>query len=227
MTVENNDHAGEHIGEAFLVTPSMHSSIPSEPSPGHLEFNFLSVFEVGDFSSPESQQRVPHLLSQPRYFSTEAEISLLKTYLEEPGPWIEACDSERHFTVVSLPHMTTCPPFRSAALALASRHRDCTDSSYPAHRSLDLYQRAVKELIQCRPMDDDSGVLAAAVLLFVYEMMTVSDVDWRRHLQGCAGLFLSHSWTGSTKGLVGACFWAYVRSGKEKRSYMLPVELKG
>lgn len=185
----------------------------SEASPGQLQFNFLSVFEDGDFSSPEEAHHVPRIVRKPQPFTSESEISLLQTYLQEPGPWIEAVDSDRHFTVFGLPHMIACPPFRSAALALSSRFRDCTDSSYPAHKSLDLYQKSVKELIRYRPMDDDAGALAAAVLLYVYEMMTVSQVDWQRHLRGCAGLFLSHGWNGSTQGLVGSCFWAYVRSG--------------
>lgn len=207
--------------DTSLIAPSIHPSTASEPSPGHLEFNFLAGLDLGDFSSPDEPHQPSRLNSIPQPFTSDEEVSLLRIYLEEPGPWIEACDSERHFTVMNIPHMIACPPFRSAALALASRFKHCTDTSYSAHRSLDLYQKAVRELIRCRPMDDDTGVLAAAVLLFVYEMMTVSDVDWRRHLQGCAGLFLSNTWNGSTKGLIGSCFWAYVRSGMSIHFYYL------
>jgi hypothetical protein len=194
-----------------LVATSVHTA--SEMTAYDLESNFISVFEGLDYLFPdESQEGSPHT-PRPEPFTSAIDIELLKVYLVETGPWIEACDSARHFTVVELQHMIVCPPFRSAALALASKFKECTDPTYPAHRSLHLCQKAVRELIRCLPADDYTGVLAAAVLLFVYELVTVSLVDWRRHLQGCASLFASRGWNGSTGGLVGSCFWAYVRSG--------------
>jgi len=142
-----------------------------------------------------------------------AEIALLQVYLAEPGPWIEAVDSERHFTIGNVHQLANCHSWRAAALALASRYRELSDPTYPGQASLELYQNALRELIAYQPHYDDSGALAAAVLLFVYEMMTVEYIDWWRHLQGCAGIFLSHNWNGCTGGLVSSSFWAYVRSG--------------
>lgn len=153
-----------------------------------------------------------------RGISRSSQVDLLQVYLMEPGPWIEALDSERHFTVKDVHHMMNCISWRAAALALSCRHKNLSNQSYPSRLSLELYQDAVKSMIGYRSRDDDSGVLASGVLLAVYEMMTAEYVDWWRHLEGCTGLFLSHGWNASTGGLVSSCFWAYVRSGKYSSS---------
>jgi len=192
-----------------VVSPTSFSSSASEQIPYSLYL--LSKIGSGNrlaaSEEEETEEEEVRLLSQPEPFTSVSDIELLRVYLREPGIWVEALDSARHFTIVDMQHMMNCLPFKSAALALASTIKDMTDASCPAYKSLELYQKAITDLIRCRPMDDDGGVLAAAVLLFVYEMMAAKDVNWRRHLQGCAGMFLSHNWNGSTPGLVGSCFW--------------------
>lgn len=238
-TPRTSESNGIHLGEDGLSCscPSPEGSIQSAPSRSTAHDDGsgleLSTFSAKTHaqSSSETDMSTPvaegHALSstsihkevtdlhRPRFqFKRSADIELLRVYLAEPGPWIEALDSERHFTIKELHRMLGCPPWRAAALALASRFKDVTDADYSAGISLELYQTAVKELISYEPTDDTSGALAAAVILFVYEMMAVEYVEWWRHLQGCAGIFLSHSWNGSTGGLVSSSFWAYVRSGK-------------
>ncbi|KAK0823247.1 hypothetical protein LTR73_008670 [Friedmanniomyces endolithicus] len=174
-----------------VVSPTSFSSSASEQIPYSLYL--LSKIGSGNrlaaSEEEETEEEEVRLLSQPEPFTSVSDIELLRVYLREPGIWVEALDSARHFTIVDMQHMMNCLPFKSAALALASTIKDMTDASCPAYKSLELYQKAITDLIRCRPMDDDGGVLAAAVLLFVYEMMAAKDVNWRRHLQGCADIW--------------------------------------
>lgn len=41
--------------------------------------------------------------------------------------------------------------------------------------------------------------------------MTVTYLDWRRHVQGCASIYSHNGWNGSTGGLISGCFWDYAR----------------
>ena len=143
------------------------------------------------------------------------EMGLIQNYTSQCASWFESTDSERHFSVKEIHYMMRCGPWRAAAIAISSRQRDLSDQTHPYQLSLELYQNAVKTLIEeVAPGKVESGVLAGCVLLTVYEMMSVTYSDWERHLEGCAGIFRANNWNGSTGGLVGCCFWAYARIGE-------------
>lgn len=147
------------------------------------------------------------------------ELTLMHNYLTEVAPWFDAHTGIQYYSRVEVPRMLSCPPWRAAALALSAKnimlreHRSLAleDETLPLH----LYQFAVRLAINAMSgRFDKVGTLAGCVLLSVYEMMTVTYTDWRRHVQGCASIYTHNHWNGSTGGLVSGSFWDYARIGE-------------
>ncbi|KAM3417348.1 hypothetical protein BST61_g5599 [Cercospora zeina] len=147
---------------------------------------------------------------------TNLETTLMHNYLTECAPWFDAHSAKLYYSRVEVPRMLRCPPWRAAALALSAKnielrkHRALTpgSESLPLH----LYQMAVRLAIEAMSgRFEVVGTLAGCVLLCVYEMMTVTYLDWRRHVQGCASIYTHNRWNGSTGGLISGCFWDYAR----------------
>lgn len=137
---------------------------------------------------------------------------LLDAYLRETSTWCEATDTLRHFSTKCSCVLVESDCFLAAALALSSRQLDVT-TDHPHSVSLELYQFTIRTLIERVSEDLDSSILASCVMLCVFEMMQSPVCEWRRHLQGCAQLFKSRGWNGSSGGYVAACFWPFARIG--------------
>lgn len=147
----------------------------------------------------------------------DKEMLLLQTYLQECAQWFDAVDGQRHYARKNVTRMMSCPPWRAAALAVSAKHLELTQkNSQPAESlSLHLYQLAVQLAIDSiSGRFDCVGTTAGCVVLAVYEMMTVTYHDWRRHLQGCTSIYLHNRWNGDSMGLIRASFWNYARIGK-------------
>ncbi|KAK1854127.1 alkaline phosphatase family protein [Colletotrichum chrysophilum] len=142
--------------------------------------------------------------------SKTEQAHLMTAYLRETGTWCETTDSEKHFTVKSIHSMMESRAFVAAAQALSSRQVD-TLRGRQRQTALELYQYTIRLLIYQDPSEADTSILATCTLLCVYEMMASSVSEWRRHLNGCAGLLKSRNWKGCSKGIIKSCFWAFAR----------------
>ena len=148
--------------------------------------------------------------------SGDRELRLLQIYLRECSPWFDASDGQRYYGRKCVDRMMTCPPWRAAALAVSAKHIELHQKSDkdPEPLSLHLYQLAVQLAIDSiSGRFDCVGTTAGCVILAVYEMMTVTYQDWRRHLRGCTSIYSHNHWNGDSLGLIGASFWNYARIG--------------
>lgn len=144
--------------------------------------------------------------------TSQTRAELLQIYLRETSAWCENTDSMRSFSSKESPALLKSTIFVAAAMALASRHLELK-TSVGSDSSLKLYQESISLLIQRANEDADEFVLASCLMLCVFEMIDSPVTEWRRHLQGCAQIISSKNWNGSYQGLVGACFWPFVRIG--------------
>ncbi|KIW68534.1 hypothetical protein PV04_04473 [Phialophora macrospora] len=195
-----------HEGAGLDVVHSLNASgTPCLESVVH-ESAFTPPFSLGLALS-----RRPSPLHEIRCpIPEEQTLDLVKAYLAETATWCDTTDSFRHFAVLSAHDMLETGVFKAAALALASRQLSMVgrmDGDVP----LQCYQYTIQLLIQQDPSHTNSCVLAACILLCVYEMMASNITDWRRHLKGCSSLFSSNGLNGSSEGLAKTCFWAFAR----------------
>ncbi|KAI5364810.1 putative fungal transcription factor [Septoria linicola] len=148
---------------------------------------------------------------------TNLEITLMHNYLTECAPWFDAHSAQLYYSRVEVSRMLKCPPWRAAALALSAKNIEMRDhpSLIPGLKklSLHLYSMAVRLAIESMSgRFEVVGTVAGCVLLCVYEMMTLTYLDWRRHVQGCASMYTHNGWNGSSGGLISGCFWDFART---------------
>jgi hypothetical protein len=144
------------------------------------------------------------------------EMDLLETYLQICAPWFDIVDSERSYARKDVARMMSCPPWRAAALAISAKHLELSQRAPPREPlSLHLYQLSVQLAIDSiSGRFDCVGTTAGCVILAVYEMMTVTYHNWRRHLRGCTSIYSHNRWNGNSMGLIRASFWNYARIGR-------------
>ncbi|KAK9235044.1 hypothetical protein V1525DRAFT_411112 [Lipomyces kononenkoae] len=135
---------------------------------------------------------------------------LLRNYVDEIASWLDMFDSKRHFAVY-LPHLA----LKSQALffsliTISSRQIERIKPQYASDVTLELYQRSIQHLlptVQSKSLE----TIAACVVLCCLEMMCSSPYNWRRHLEGCAALFVSAGISGFCGGLGQSLFWCFAR----------------
>ena len=177
----------------------------TSPIPPNLEPNAEGF---SDWRTLGASEKVLHALDG------HMEMRLLQTYLNECATWFDC--GELHYSRKDVWRMMTCPPWRAAALALSAKHLELRERLEPTAESLSLhlYQLAVTLAIDSiSGRFDCVGTTAGCVLLAVYEMMTVTYQEWRRHLRGCTSIYSHNRWNGDSQGLIGASFWNYARIG--------------
>ncbi|KAH6613011.1 C6 zinc finger domain protein [Boeremia exigua] len=142
--------------------------------------------------------------------SQRREKELWVNYLDEVAPWLDMFDNQRHFQH-TLPIMAkSAAHLRLAMLALSARQIERKNTNNPYIESLDLYQEAIRLIVQdLHTMD--TAVIASCVLLCVLEMMSSSPRDWGRHLDGCAILIQTAEINGVVGGMRQALFWCFAR----------------
>jgi hypothetical protein len=97
-------------------------------------------------------------------------------------------------------------------LAISARQMERQNKLNGDQSSLQLYQESIRSLTP-HLLARDPNIMATCVILCVLEMMSASPWNWRKHLEGCAALFSSHSINGFSGGLLQAVFWCYARMG--------------
>jgi hypothetical protein len=142
--------------------------------------------------------------------SQQREMELWANYLDEVAPWLDMFDNQRHFQH-TLPIMAkSAAHLRLAILALSARQIERKNPNNPYVESLDLYQEAIRLIMQ-ELQSMDTAVIASCVLLCVLEMMSSSPRDWSRHLDGCAILIQLAEINGVVGGMRQAVFWCFAR----------------
>lgn len=137
-------------------------------------------------------------------------LKYLKIWISECAPWLDMFDVQRHFGIQVPVLGQTSPAVLYALLALSARQMERKAGMRGSNDSLKLYQESIRSLT---PILDakDPNVLVSACILCCLEMMSVSPRDWRRHIEGCAALFVSFGVHGFSGGLLQAVFWCYAR----------------
>lgn len=90
-------------------------------------------------------------------------------------------------------------PLVYALLAISARQMERQQNLQGDLDSLQLYQEAIKSLTP-QLLARDPNIMATCVILCCMEMMSAMPRNWRRHLDGCAALFDSHSINGFSTG---------------------------
>ncbi|OWB65287.1 hypothetical protein B5S30_g611 [[Candida] boidinii] len=142
--------------------------------------------------------------------SPEEELVLLKNYVDEVGGGLDMFDPKRTFVQVIPFLMKSCATLRYAVLALSSRHLETTTTNYPENLTWKLYKSALKHLVQCKIVNN--SVIAACVILCVFELSSSRPTHWKNHLEGCVNLLRDHNINGMSQNtLKRAIFWTYIR----------------
>ena len=173
--------------------PVFHS--PADPvQSGSVDTSELSVHAL-PFSlglailcrSPETQQPLQGV--EPEFpIDENLSVILLRSFLSETATWCETTDSSKQFSVIAAHDLIAHPIGRAAAFALACRQIGILDDCFD-EAALRLYQYTIQMLIQQDPDQADNLVLAACILLCVYEMMASEVADWRRQLKVCGACY--------------------------------------
>ena len=137
---------------------------------------------------------------------------LLTSYLRETATWCETTDSWRHFSLQTTQGLLESQAYSAAAVAVASRQQDNTTGDARVETFM-LYDFARETICSLEAWQNDHMVLAGALQLCVYCMMSMEVNEWRLHLRGCAGTFQEMGWNGASEGIPAACFWAFARIG--------------
>ncbi|KAF7193667.1 hypothetical protein HII31_05013, partial [Pseudocercospora fuligena] len=210
-----------------LSTPSQHLETPSVEHDGfHTEYptpepDLASIRPVDHTSPSQTEQFTDWATLEASELvqsalRTQLEVELMHNYLTEVAPWFDAHSAQQHYSRASVARMKRCPPWRAAALAISAKNIELRErralSSGPESLPLHLYQLAVRLAIESMSGKYEVvGTLSGCVLLCVYEMMTVTYTDWRRHVEGCASIYTHNRWNGNTGGLISGSFWDYAR----------------
>lgn len=142
--------------------------------------------------------------------SPEEELVLLKNYVDEVGGGLDMFDPKRTFVQVVPFLMKSCATLRYAVLALSSRHLETTTTNYPENLTWKLYKSALKHLVQCKTVNN--SIIAACVILCVFELSSSRPTHWKNHLEGCVNLLRDHNINGMSQNtLKRAIFWTYIR----------------
>ncbi len=121
-------------------------------------------------------------------------------------------DSDQAFSIQVPSVALASPALLYAVLALSARQMERKENRKSAFDSLELYQEAIR-LLAPLLQNRDLSIIPICVILCCLEMMSASAEDWRRHLEGCAGLFKTFGVHGFSGGLLQAVFWCYARMG--------------
>ncbi|KAJ4300601.1 hypothetical protein N0V88_003280 [Collariella sp. IMI 366227] len=141
------------------------------------------------------------------YLSTDEEIHLMRTFVEEVAIWMDVLDSEKHF-VNTIPCLALkLPMLLNALLACGARHltmigvQDNQKAEY-------CYDLAIAQLQRNQEGDCDlSSCALTAVVLDAYHIMDKTPAQSMRAITSTRVLIQKCGWDASSTGLPAACFW--------------------
>ena len=134
------------------------------------------------------------------------QLELWRNYIENIAPWLDVCGSKRHFQH-NIPLLAkNADHLHYAILALSARHLELKASSAVDSESSGLYQDTVN-LILSELDTMDTGVLAACVLLCVYE--TLDGAPTTLSAPSVAKLMQAARLNAKATGIQQALFWSF------------------
>ncbi|CAI7623923.1 unnamed protein product [Penicillium pancosmium] len=140
------------------------------------------------------------------------EASLMKRFIQNIAPWVDICDPWSHFATIIPRRALQVPMVLKAVLTLAARHEailtgqsDWEASTYHGE-CLELLIPALDQLEQ----DFEEDLLITVVILRICEELENSE-DQRFHLTGSNRLVNLSSRSGSSRGIVEAVSWQFLR----------------
>ncbi|KAI1334582.1 hypothetical protein F5Y15DRAFT_409544 [Xylariaceae sp. FL0016] len=194
-----------------LIFNAAHSTAPTrEGSP--------VVFAAGAQDAPGPSSHHESSFSSDRHVRRETakilavgnRINYLRSYISQVAPWLDMFDSDRAFGLQLPAIARTSPALLYAILGISARQVERKEGRKDAFDSIELYQEAIK-LLPPLLLDRNLISVPICVILCCLEMMSASAQDWRRHLEGCAALFINFGVHGFNGGLLQAVFWCYTR----------------
>ncbi|KIW56959.1 hypothetical protein PV05_05570 [Exophiala xenobiotica] len=148
--------------------------------------------------------------------SAETTEFLIQHYARTCGKWFTMADAGRHFTT-TIPHLArTSQILMKAICALAARHLSGT-SCYDSSLAERYHEECISLLIPALndpSVTADETMLAALVILRLYEHLQFSDLFQGHHLSGTSALVRSvmgNTIPDCSHGLQEASFWGYFR----------------
>ncbi|KAH6662721.1 fungal-specific transcription factor domain-containing protein [Halenospora varia] len=161
------------------------------------------------FQSPASQTSTPSRCSSVQLSGREA--ILLRNYIENISPWADAGDPRNHFGTI-VPQRAMQHPILLRAIFAVSAQNMSRVSTYDEREGPHYYSECISLLIPTISQveeDCDENILAATVILRMYEETSVEDT--RCHLLGSTRLVNSITRFSSSGGLGEAASWVILR----------------
>ena len=138
----------------------------------------------------------------------------MRHYVEVVGPWLDMTDGQNHhFSTIVPERAFETPVLLYAILAFSARQLGRLGQMDPMTADY-FHHKCVKDMIPL--LKDTNGVydgklLAATVILRMYEMLEASSEDLERHLLGSSSLIRLEGYSESWDPLRKAAFWVYLR----------------
>lgn len=143
------------------------------------------------------------------------EAKLLGFYLQNTSKWFKVTDFQTPFTSTFSDSMVKSPLLRSAAIAVASKHRDSlagkTTTSASTRKLCPSLVEDPTSQRQVSGEDDSTG--AVHVLLTAYLMMSAEYGAAQRQLRQVATLLELHGWNIPPNQAESGMFWVFARMG--------------
>ena len=100
----------------------------------------------------------------------------------------------------------------NALLACGARHLTLVNPAYHEDKGLHYYDTATRGLLKSlqNPNRDTVICATAAVILNVYEVMSVKPLQRMNHIAGARALIKECGWSARSVGIGAACFWLNV-----------------
>ena len=100
----------------------------------------------------------------------------------------------------------------NALLACGARHLTLVNPAYHEDKALHYYDTATRGLLASlqNPNRDTVICATAAVILNVYEIMSVKNLQRMNHIAGARALIKECGWSARSIGIGAACFWLNV-----------------
>ncbi|PTU25368.1 hypothetical protein P175DRAFT_0498486 [Aspergillus ochraceoroseus IBT 24754] len=198
--------ASEYVGGSERYPPvQQDNQLESHVSQSLATINSLQSDQKGNspFKSSKYGSNRHRCLNDPEG------VFLMKLFVEELGPWIDAMEETKYFTHILPFYALEEPMLYNALIACGARHMSVANPSYSEEKASYFYSVASRMLSDyLKDSDRDSALCATtAVALSVYEIMCFGPVHSRSHIIAATGLINECRWDSTTNGLGGACFW--------------------
>ncbi|MCJ1234791.1 hypothetical protein MMC14_002754 [Varicellaria rhodocarpa] len=169
--------------------------------------------EPSHASYPTPDQHHPPQNETRDLLTSTEETLFMQVFVEEVGLWMDSMDAHKHFSRVLPFHALTNSMLRNALLACGSRHLTLINPRvYPEDKALHYYDTATTQLLKSLQNPNRDTVICAttAVILNVYEVMSVKALQRMNHIAGARALIKECGWSAKSSGIGAACFWLNV-----------------